>query len=310
MQQSHLEHTPILVIFFNRPDCLGQLLLSLVNAGVKKVYFAVDGPRVDSKEDVSKIEACMALAKSFSSQFNSVHFFNSEENFGCDIFVPKAISWFFSIEEQGIILEDDCIIDQNFLRFADFALEKYRDNSEVMSISAANFQTQKVGDGDYFFSRYPYIWGWATWARSWRYYQEDVNVLEQGIAANGAINKIFKNKKQAKHWHKMLSSLASKKINFWDAKWYFSIWMHEGFSLTPNMNLVRNIGFGVDATHTKDERENPNMKIGVFPSNIISPSDQRPNDAADHELFMRRFSPTMAGYVRVVKSKLLHFLNA
>jgi hypothetical protein len=309
MQQSHISDIPILVIFFNRPDCLEQLLIGLVNAGAKNIYFAADGPRIGSRVDASKIEACMVLAKSFASNFNSVHFFNAEENFGCDIFVPKAISWFFSIEERGIILEDDCIIDSGFLRFADFALEKYRNVSEVMSISAANFQNHRVGNGDYFYSRYPYIWGWATWARSWRYYQDDANVLEQSISANDTLNKIFKNKKQAKHWHKMLSSLAAKKINFWDAKWYFSMWLREGFSLTPNMNLVRNIGFGGDATHTKDERENPKMKIGTFPSIIISPSDPWPNHNADHELFMRRFSPNLAGYLRVAKSKLLQFLK-
>ena len=310
MQQSHLSDTPILVIFFNRPDCLEQLLLGLVNAGAKNIYFAADGPRTSSETDASKVEACSALARSFSSRFESVRFLNSEENLGCHTFVPKAISWFFSFEEQGIILEDDCVIDESFLRFADFALKKYHDVPEIMCISAANFQTHRVGYGDYFFSRYPYIWGWATWARAWRYYQDDPKMLQKYFSSDDIFNKIFNNKKQAKHWHKMLSSLASKKINFWDAKWYFSMWMQEGLSLTPNMNLVKNIGFGIDATHTKDERENPNMKIGFLPSEITSPLDQRPNDEADRELFMRRFSPTLAGYLRVARLKLHQILNS
>jgi len=310
MQKNCLVKIPILVIFFNRPDCLKQLLAGLVNVGAKNIYFAADGPRIGSAADMEKVDACKALVESFIGGFEPTKFFNSKENVGCHTFVPKAISWFFSIEERGIILEDDCIIDEGFLRFADFALEKYRDVPEVMSISAANFQNLKVGDGDYFFSRYPYIWGWATWARAWRYYQHDANVLQQDNAANDTLNKIFKDKKQAKYWQKMLSRLAAQRINFWDAKWYFSIWMHEGLSLTPNMNLVRNIGFGVDATHTKDKRENPNMKIGFLPSSIASPSDQSPNDDADHELFMKRFSPTVAGYIRAARLKLFQFLNA
>ena len=145
MKQSHFIDTPILIIFFNRPDCLKQLLLGLVNAGAKNIYFAADGPRMSSDTDVSKIEACREIAKSFSTCFESVRFLNSEENFGCHTFVPKAISWFFSMEEQGIILEDDCLIDNNFLRFADFALKKYYDVPEIMCISAANFQTHRVG---------------------------------------------------------------------------------------------------------------------------------------------------------------------
>ena len=108
----------------------------------------------------------------------------------------------------------------------------------------------------------------------------------------------------------MLSHLAKNKINFWDAKWYFSIWMQKGISITPNINLVRNIGFGNDATHTKDERENPHMNIGLLPSKVISPPDQSFNDDADHELFMRRFSPTLASYLRVARSKLHQFFSS
>jgi len=308
MQSESYQNVPVLVIFFTRPDCLHKLLVQLANSGLKKVFFASDGPRLNSKSDISKIEECRALVKKFSSQFQSVHFYYSQENLGCDTFVPKAISWFFSTEDQGIILEDDCTVDDGFLRFADFALKKYSNFPDVMSISAANFQNHKVGDGDYFFSRYPYIWGWATWARAWQYFENDATVYKKYFISFNSLNKIFKNRKQTKYWQKMMFHLAMGKINFWDAKWYFSIWMKNGFSITPNINLVENIGFGADATHTKNESENPGMNIGTFPLKIKIPTDAKPNPQADHELFIKRFSPTFAGYWRVFKSKFFKLL--
>jgi hypothetical protein len=304
-----LEPPPILVIFFNRPNCLEELLTAITEAGAKKIYFASDGPRDGIESDNQKISSCRDIAKLHSSHFDFIDFFYSQENLGCHTFVPRAISWFFSHEKQGVILEDDCIVDKNFLDFSSYALKKYQNSNQVMCISAANFQTSRVGNGDYFFSNYPYIWGWASWARAWQHYQSDTKLLNQNLEFGAKLDRIFKDKKQIKYWRKMLSRLASNNIDFWDAKWYLSIWNQAGISITPNKNLVRNVGFGEDATHTKDKRENPGMIIEDISYPIIPPGNQQINPDADRELFASRYSPTLFGYLRVAKSRLSKLLK-
>jgi hypothetical protein len=308
LQNYPFESPPVLIIFFNRPECLKEQILSVLNAGVKKIYFASDGPRRNQKNDELLVKECRVLVESLASQIESVDYFYSAKNLGCDSFVPYAINWFFSRETMGVILEDDCIINESFLQFSSFTLKKYFHQREIMCISAANFQSQRVGDGDYFFSKYPYTWGWATWARAWNHYKDDPKDLCE-VLKNGKIDQIFKDRKQSKYWRKMLLRLVTKKINFWDAKWYFSIWVNGGVSITPNKNLVKNIGFGDDATHTKDKRENPNMIIEPLLIPFKEPSNYQLDHDADKELFMSRFYPTLFGYYRVIKLKIFKFLN-
>jgi len=40
-------------------------------------------------------------------------------------------------------------------------------------------------------------------------------------------------------------------FNTWDYQWTFSILINNGLSITPNKNLVKNIGFIENSTHTK-----------------------------------------------------------
>jgi hypothetical protein len=288
---------------------LSQQLCALKKIGIKKIYFASDGPRSHAEYDLEKIEACRSLIKTYSSSFSQVEYLYSEQNYGCHTFVPKAISWFFSKEKYGLILEDDCIIDRGFYDFAAYALDKYCDVPEVMCISAANFQSNRVGDGDYFFSKYPYIWGWASWARAWHHYSDNADILNEKLEGGAKLNLLFKDRKQKKYWRKMLSRLTAKSINFWDAKWYFSIWACGGISITPNVNLIRNIGFGDDATHTKGERENPGMKIESISYPIDDPSSQSLDNFFDDELFMKRFKPTVWRYIDVAKNRFKKYFK-
>ena len=47
-------------------------------------------------------------------------------NKGCKYAVSSAIDWFFDNETEGIILEDDCIPNIEFLIYCSALLKKYR----------------------------------------------------------------------------------------------------------------------------------------------------------------------------------------
>jgi len=65
------------------------------------------------------------------------------------------------------------------------------------------------------------------------------------------------------------------KIDSWAYPWTASIWYSGGLTATPNVNLVKNIGFGKDATHTKQKNSKlsniPTMKLGhiTHPKQVI-----------------------------------------
>lgn len=284
--------TPVLVIFFNRPRVLEQTLEQLKKIGVKQVFFACDGAR--SSKDTYLIMKCKKLINETVCWKCDINYLYLDENIGCDRMVPKAIDWFFSNVDKGIILEDDCIIDHNFYDFAGTLLSIYEKNESVMNISAPNFQDRKWGEADYYFSRYPSNWGWATWRRAWQKYDHHMKGLDSFLNRADGLSLILDQPDQIKYWKRFFKGLHSGKYTYWDAKWVYSIWKNSGFSITPNANLVCNIGYGFDATHTKSKDDAMSMEI----VNINKPLKHLTCNPvvcqeADNYLFKTRYKPKL-----------------
>lgn len=276
-------NTPILLIIFNRPDKVERLIESLRSIKPTRIYVSADGPRAEVATDSSRCDlARVALSKidwpcEISTNFHP-------HNTGADFGPEKAINWFFDNVEEGIILEDDCLAHPDFFRFVKDMLELYRINEKIMMVSGNNFQNGiSRGEGSYYFSKYPSTWGWATWKRAWKYYDTKTLGYEDFIKKN-KLNTICQSNSEKKYWSKFFSKIHSGKLEHWDIKWIFAIWNNEGLSITPNVNLVQNVGFGQDATHTFKHDDKMVVKaIGL--DKIIQPLAITVNKEADAYLF-------------------------
>lgn len=267
------------------------MLNKLSELAPSKLFLASDGPRLNNPEDKNLIDKCWKIVDEYINWECKVEVLVSNKNYGCDDWMPKAITWFFENVDSGIILEDDCLIDSNFMRFATEMLDKYRYQSNVMNISAANFQSELRGNGDYYFSLYPANWAWASWARAWKIYDHDLNSVGN-LFNSKEFNNIFLERKQIRYWRRFYCQLLAKKYTYWDAKWLLSIWANNGLSITPNYNLVTNIGFGKQATHTKIKSDDHCLKIQNLPINIKDPFPvYEVNREADKYLFNNRYKP-------------------
>ena len=51
-------------------------------------------------------------------------------------------------------------------------------------------------------------------------------------------------------WRKNFEEVALHEVDTWDRQWIYHIYVNNGFGITPNVNLVTNMGFGPHATHT------------------------------------------------------------
>lgn len=271
------------------------------------LYFAADGPRPSNKEDLNKLNQCKELISNILDWQCSLYFLYSEKNYGCDQFVPMAIDWFFSNVEAGIILEDDCLISDEFYFFASCLLEKYASDERVMNISASNFQNEKWGDGDYYFSRYPANWGWATWRRAWQHFDSGIQDLDQFTSHDGEFNKIQLTPQERRYWLKFFRGLQKGKYTFWDAKWLYSIWKRNGVSITPNFNLSTNIGFGEAATHTKERTQTHALPIHAIGGAVKDPSSFEIQSGADHYLYLNFYKPSFRSFMKAAINKMRAF---
>jgi hypothetical protein len=175
--------------------------------------------------------------------------------------VSEAITWFFDQEEEGIILEDDCLPDRTFFFFCEEMLERYRGNHEVGSVSGNNFLPKALHmERPYGFSKYVQIWGWATWRRFWNNY--DFKLTGDWGEWDEIVRRTNPVQNQANYWLQIFKALQAGLIDTWDFQVMFSSWRHGYVHIFPCRNLVTNLGYGKDATHTNFESPLANLERG------------------------------------------------
>jgi len=244
--------TPVLFMIFNRPGTTKKVFESIRQAQPKRLYIAQNFPSSDNTEEIKKWKDVRAIIENINWNCD-VRKLYRERYLDVKTSVSSAIDWFFENVEEGIILEDDCLPSQSFFWFCQELLEYYRADTRIMTISGTNFQFGKMrGEGSYYFSKYSHLWGWATWRRAWKHYDVGIKSFEK-FKIESQIKNIFRIKQQQKYWMNTFQSVYNNKIDTWDCQWGYTCFINNGLCITPNANLVSNIGFGIDSTHTKDE---------------------------------------------------------
>lgn len=242
-------NTPILFMIFNRPDTTRQVFEAIKKIQPKHLYVTADGPRANKPGEAEKCTETRKIIEAVDWDCE-VHKHYLEKNLGCKMGVSSGLDWFFENVEEGIILEDDCVPNQSFFGFCEAMLIYYHQDDRVMHIGGSNFQEgQTRGDGSYYFSKYNHLWGWATWRRAWQLNDLSMKTFPQFKEQN-LIASVWENKKARQGWLRTFDRMYQGQLNTWDYPWMYTIWSQSGLCITPNINLVSNVGFGVDATHT------------------------------------------------------------
>lgn len=281
--------TPILFLVFNRPDVTQLVFETIRQAKPLRLYIAADGPRKSRPDEVEKCQQVRQIATRIDWDCEVKTLFR-EENLGCRVAVSKAISWFFDHEEEGIILEDDCLPHPTFFQYCHELLDYYRHDNRIMVISGTNFQFgRKRGDFSYYFSRFNHCWGWATWRRAWKCYDSNMSAWAY-IRDNDYLSHILDNRKSVKNWTNYFDMTYSNKEDTWDRVWTLSCWCQNGLTILPQINLISNIGCGENSTHTKFVSKIANMKVGAMDFPLRHPvfviRDKWADDFTDRQQFI------------------------
>lgn len=263
--------TPVLLLVFNRPEQALLVFRQIRLQQPEQLFIAADGPRPDKPEDAALCEDTrMAILKSIDWPCNVQTLFRPH-NLGCGKAVSSAIDWFFDHVPEGIILEDDCVPDPTFFSFCTAMLEKYRFNDTIMHINGSNYQSGAIrGMASYYFSRYAHVWGWATWRRAWQQY--DFSLRRYQHNSRKGLNTFLRAE---------LQSIYDAKADTWDIQWFMTVWFCKGWVITPNISLVKNIGYGKEATHTRSApRWFKKIQYGSI-TDISHPAENSIDEAAD-----------------------------
>jgi hypothetical protein len=270
---------PVLLLVFNRPDTTKLVFERIRQARPRRLFIAADGPRPGRENEATLCAAARAVTARVDWDCE-VETLMRADNLGCKRAVASAIDWFFEQVSEGIILEDDTLPGAEFFPFCAWLLEHCRDDQRVMHIGGNNFQFgRRRGDGAYYYSIFTHVWGWATWRRAWRHYDPDLSELGE-FKRSGRLESIFKDPESREFWLGMFEKTARGEIDTWDFQWILSIWNQGGLTVQPEANLVTNIGFGPDATHTRGQSRVASLPVGAI-GRLRHPSSLEVDQAAD-----------------------------
>jgi glycosyltransferase involved in cell wall biosynthesis len=275
---TYLVQSPILFLVFNRPDVTAVVFEEIKKARPRKLYVAADGARNESELDLCRKTREVATKVDWDCEVITLF---RDKNLGCKYAVSSAISWFFENEEQGIILEDDCLPSNDFFRFCDEMLNRYKEDVRIRFVGGSNFQEgTKRGDASYYFSNLSHVWGWASWRRVWEDYDVELTNFKE-LDHYQLFNSVFNNLILASDWYKIIQKLYNNEIDTWDYQLSITNLFKKGLSVIPNANLISNIGFGKDATHTFDANGFENVPYGILDQVITHPPTFISNKEAD-----------------------------
>ena len=290
---------PVLFITFNRPIETLRVLKKIKQYAPKKIYISSDGPRKDKFKEDTKVYNLRNNFKKLIDWDCQVYYLFNDSNFGCKHAVSAAIKWFFENEEMGIILEDDCLPSIDFFKFCEITLERYMDDEKIFHIGGTNFG-KPSNNNLLHFSKYPLIWGWASWRRAWNYY--DVDMLDYPLKRKSNFLKVIFSKNEIEYWISNLDKAYNNEIDTWDYQWFYTIWNNQALTILPDINLIKNIGFNPNATHTTESNKLfNNMKSGSLNFKVPIPTDIKINDKLDEEISYEGFN--------IGKSKVKRFIE-
>ncbi len=241
---------PVLIIGFNRPDHLKSLIERLRDVQPETIYLALDGPR--GSQDEAQVRECQALALSIDWT-DDVHTQFQARNLGCGKGVTAAITWFFDNVDRGIILEDDILPEPSFFPFCSELLDRYQFDERVFAISGCNpvpSEGQTNPEAAYRFAQVTHVWGWATWKRSWQRYHLAMDGWYRRMSLPDFWRRTGRSLPGALFWAGNFEAVRRGDVDTWDWPMIFASMESGQLTATSNVNLVTNVGFGENATHT------------------------------------------------------------
>jgi|GEM_PF-614944 len=297
--------TPILFLIFNRPEQTKKVFSRIREIAPAFLYVVADGPREGNSLDQYNCKLAREIITGGVDWPCEVKTIFRDKNLGCGLSPSDGITWFFQQVEEGIILEDDCLPSVSFFNYCKTLLNFYRDNHQVMHISGSNFQNGNPRtENSYYFSVYTHSWGWATWQNRWAAFRFDMSDYTDQLIASISKSYGFE-QDEIIFWQNSFRELVeNNRTDIWDFRWMYAVWKNKGVSVLPEINLVKNIGFDQQATHTHIVYDNIKSLSEGELQLITHPKGITLNRKADRYSFKNHFNPKFT-----LQSKVINLFN-
>ena len=259
-----LVDVPVRVNIWIRPDCQKKQFEVLKKARPSVMFLISDGGRTDKEWEA--INQNRSLFETEVDWDCTIYKLYEDKNNGLYTMVRRATELIWSKVDRCIFLEDDQIPAVCYFKYCAELLEKYKDDTRIVSICSMNYAgCWKVASSDYFFSERGPIWGQATWKRS--HMQRDI---ELEYAKDPYVMKLLnKSPRIDRGFLKTINGYAynpTYKGHMPGGEFFnrFAVHSQNQLYIIPKYNMMCNIGCTADAAHSSEYNLLPKAIRGIF----------------------------------------------
>ena len=298
-----MKYTPVLLLGFNRPEKLANLVTSLAVSQPSHLIFVIDGPRSEKLDDlelVKQTQACTELVTwncEIETRFRPT-------NLGLRASVTEGVTWAIRKYGQVIVIEDDVVVGRDFMTYMDVMLDRFADDKAIGHINGYNVvPTAQLSrpTSNIRKSRYIESFAWGTWERSWNLFDDSLT-----WGRNCSLNElrdVVGTLSGAARWKINFSDTKNDRISSWAYRWLASLWRHDMFAISPNVNLVNYRG-NDDGTHVLRQPRWVDLAVTNFPELLKESSDPVYDQASDRWLGKNVFAESPSGVVDGIATSL------
>lgn len=259
-------NTPILLITFNRPTHTRRVLEVIMAREPKALYVFQDGAREGNENDKKKCAEVREVVEHLTKGTQvTLHTNYHGSNLGCGAGPMTGITWFFNQEERGIVIEDDCLPHPDFFGYCEELLSRYENEEKVRFISSTLYNNRWKCSASYDFSHYMVTGAWAGWRRTWDNFDLDLKTMNARMFRRHVL-RLTDNRAEANWWFSIVREIQrdNSKKSYWDYQMQIHLFCDSALTIHPQRNLISNIGFDGEATHTLNN-DNRRGDKEVFP---------------------------------------------
>lgn len=207
------------------------------------LFVFLDGPKGNSDKD--GVEKVRTYAKTITG-FKNITVIERDQNLGLANSIISGVTEVVNDYGSIIVLEDDMVTSPYFLRYMNDGLECYEDEERVASIHAYIYPIKNNLPETYFIKGAD-CWGWGTWERAWKVFEQDGAKLLNELRGKKLVREFNFNNSYG--YTQMLEAQIMGKNDSWAVRWYASVFLRGMLTLYPGASLVTNIGTDASGTH-------------------------------------------------------------
>lgn len=297
---------PVAVFTYNRPDHTERVLDALNVSALAPdtdIFIFCDNYKDESaKHNVQRVWDLVDQF-AYKSRFKSVTINKSETNKGLATSIICGVSEIMVLYGRVIVVEDDLLASIHFLEYMNSALDFYKNNKHIWSISGYAFPMKALSNypHDVFMAGRGSSWGWASWIDRWNRVDWDVKDYNT-----------FKHNWSKRHafarWGRdlplMLDAQMTANHNSWAIRWCYSQFLENMMTVYPKISYIKNIGNDGTGTHKSllVEKFDTEVECGEC---FECEFEDLTYDKIIRKEFQKKYSPTIIVRIKSLVKKFL-----